>query len=97
MFTAKAWHDGQQQANQQPQPPPLTAEQRQVLRRVNRLKIVNILLFFPFLVTLGWWVSGTHYIALPLFLLVLILGLMIRNKVVKRRLRRKYNRSYSAR
>jgi hypothetical protein len=67
------------------QPPPLTPEQHTALRRVNRLKVANILLFFPFLASLGWWVDGTHYLSMRLVPLILILVLVTRNKVVKRR------------
>lgn len=73
-------------------PPPLTPEQRTALRRVNRLKVANILLFFPFLASLGWWVDGTHYLSVRLVPLILILVLVTRNKVVKRRRRKMYSK-----
>lgn len=93
---AELWHKEQQgragrQAIQRRQLPLLTQAQRKMLRRVSRLRLANILLILPFLSSLDWWVSGTHYLALPLLPLVLILALMVRNGVVSRKIRKRYS------
>ncbi len=83
-------------ANAQPR---YTPEQDRALSRVNRLRILNLLLFFPFLLSACLSVAQTadpyyrqrYDEILPGVIALLILALVIRNKVVKRRLKRKFD------
>jgi hypothetical protein len=68
-----------------------TPKQQQVQGRVNLLRIANLVLILPFLICLGLLAdphSGTR--ALASIFALLIVAVMIRNKVVGRRLRRKH-------
>jgi Na+/glutamate symporter len=82
-----------QQAQQQIPPrqqyrPTLTPQQVHARRRRRRLRVIDLLLVLPFIATFGWWVEGTHYVSPPLFVLALIVVIVVRNQVVKHRLRR---------
>jgi hypothetical protein len=77
---------------------PLTPEEQQALRRIHRLKVVNVLLLFPLAFFVYWFISLA---ASPLYanywgwkimtsaVALLILALVIRNSRVRRRLKRK--------
>lgn len=79
--------------------PQYTPQQREAQRHVNKLRIVNLVLFFPFL--LLSLISLTqyeipHYRArydeiLPGVIALIILVFVIRNKVIKARLRHRYD------
>jgi len=76
-----------------------TPEEIRALSRRKRLRVVNLLLFFPFAFFALWyaslaanpqWNNYWGYKILTSVVALLILALVIRNKVVKRRLRQKY-------
>jgi len=82
-----------------PPPPQLTPEEWRALRRIHHLKIVNVLLLFPFAFFALWYASLAAnpqynnywgYKILTSVVALLILALVIRNEVVKRRLGQKY-------
>jgi hypothetical protein len=78
-----------------------TAEQDKAQYRVNLLRIINLVLFLPFLGSISWFLlldtEPRNYGGLVFFktlagiAILLILALVITNKVVRYRLKRKYN------
>jgi|HubBroStandDraft_3_1064219.scaffolds.fasta_scaffold443447_1 hypothetical protein len=77
-----------------------TPEEIRALSRRKRLRVVNLLLFFPFVFFALWytslaanpqWNNYWGYKILTSVVALLIVALVIRNEVVRHRLRRKYN------
>jgi hypothetical protein len=82
-------------------PPPLTPEQHEMRRHINKLRLVNFILFYPFVICAlsaiveyqSLYHRHRYDEILPGVLALIILGFVIRNKVVKARLKWRYRRS----
>lgn len=77
----------------------LTTEQREAQRHLNRLRLINFALFLPFIGSVAWYLLLTaepQYKHRPAdkilvgILVLLILASVIRNKIVKARLRHRH-------
>ena len=96
---ANAWA-GVRRSGDIPLPPTggprqLTPEQHRALSRINRLRIVNLILLFYFILSVGIYAgqAAEHSVnqILTGVIALLLLVLMVRNKVVKSRLRRRHD------